>query len=97
MAQATIHIDPKLWESFSQTAAKKRKIPQNLLAEILREYLEGEENLKWWRSVLREYRGRELSDAEAVDLVRKHRRASQLSQNGRKAPRPSNARRIASQ
>lgn len=74
MDYPTVRIDPQLWESFSQIASKRRRKPQTLLNELIREYLEREVDLAWWEETRREYRGRDLSDEEAVDLVHQIRR-----------------------
>lgn len=74
MTPTTVQIDPKLWASLSREATRKRIKPQNLLAEIVRDYLERQEDVRWWKSIQRERAGRALSDTEAAEFVRAHRR-----------------------
>ncbi len=82
-ANPTVVFDAELWASITKAANRRRKKPQSLVEEVMRDYLEREADFAWWRSVQREYRGREMSDAEAVEFVHKLRQEKrQLTNNG---------------
>lgn len=73
-SNSTVAFDPELWASITKEANRRRTKPQNLIAKIVREYLEIESDLAWWRSVQRELPKVALTDEEAVDLVHTIRR-----------------------
>lgn len=74
MTPETVKIDSQLWASLSKEASKQRKHPQNLLAEIIRDYIERTEDQRWWRAIQRQSQGRAVTDAEASEFVRRYRR-----------------------
>lgn len=84
MAQSARVIDPELWALISKAATKRRKKPQNFLKEIVLDYIEREEDLAWWKSIQREYRGRELSEADSAAFVKKYRREKHAASSTRK-------------
>ncbi|GEM_PF-6345659 len=81
-ANSTMVFDPELWAEIAKAASRRRKKPQNFVQQVMREYLEREADLAWWRSIQREYHGPEMSEQEAVDLVHRYRREKRLAQNG---------------
>lgn len=71
----TVMFDPELWTRIIKAANRRRKNPQNLVEDVMRDYLEREADFAWWRLVQREYRGRELNERESAEFVRKIRQA----------------------
>lgn len=73
-SNSIVAFDPALWESITKEATRRRTKPQNLITKIVREYLETEADLAWWRSVQPELPRIEMTDQEAVDFVHAIRR-----------------------
>ncbi len=86
-ANPTVVFEPELWASIAKEAQRRRKKPQNLVVEVMRDYLEREADLAWWRSVQREYRGRAMSDEQAVAFSRKMRQERALFEKMRASVR----------
>ena len=84
MSHESMQIDPHLWDSFSSAAAKQKKKPQTLLTQLIREYLETQEDRALFADMRRELRGRNLSDTEAVLLVKHYRREKRLARSAHK-------------
>lgn len=89
MAQARqetlIPLNTKLWNEFAVAASKQGERPLRLAAQLLREYIEIQEDLALFEEMRHEARGRIKSDAEAVELVRQIRREKKLGTNGNRA------------
>ena len=81
MAHEMPRIDPRLWDAFMHVATQQKKKPQVLLAKLIRDYLQIQEDQVLFAEMRRDLHGREMSDAEAVAFVREHR-------NGKRAIRP---------
>ncbi len=82
----TIQIDPKLWNEFATVAGKQRKSPRNLVARLIRDYLQEQADERLFAEMRRDLRGREMSDEEAVQFVRDYRREKRARRsNGRKS------------
>lgn len=84
MPHESLHIDPRLWDSFSDAATRQKKKPQALLAQLMREYLETQEDKALFADMRHDLRGRTMNDAEAVLLVKRYRREKRLSHSSRK-------------
>jgi hypothetical protein len=62
-----------LWAAFEKQARAERKKPADILAELLREYLETSADIELNESMRREAQKSGLKEADAVRLVREHR------------------------
>lgn len=62
-----------LWAAFENQARAEQKKPAEILAELLREYLETSADVKLNDTMRREARKSGLKEADAVRLVREHR------------------------
>ena len=80
----TIQIDPQLWNAFTSAIAKQRKKPQMILAKLIREYLEIQEDQTLFAGMRHDLRGRTMSDEEIVEFVRQYRREKRVARTGRK-------------
>ncbi|MGQ9626682.1 MAG: hypothetical protein ACUVV0_07230 [Anaerolineae bacterium] len=69
-----IQIDDQLWLAFAAAAQRQRKEPQTLLSELIREYLESEEDETLFEEMRQDLGGLEMGDEEAVAFVHQHRR-----------------------
>lgn len=78
-ANSTVVFDAELWASITREATRRRKKPQKLITEIVREYLEREADLAWWRAIQRGSLGQEMTDEQAVEFVRAYRREKKLA------------------
>jgi hypothetical protein len=74
MSMITVPVDRRLWSSFVTFAKQKRIKPPSLLADLLKEYLETEQDKKLDGEMQRDLRGRELSNRQAVRFVHQRRR-----------------------
>jgi hypothetical protein len=74
-------LDPALWERFEEAARSRRRDPVRLLKEFMRERLEVWEDQKLDRQLKRAARFSGRREAEAVDIVRRHR----VNRNGPRA------------
>ncbi|HEX8564310.1 MAG TPA: hypothetical protein VF648_01485 [Pyrinomonadaceae bacterium] len=62
-----------LWAAFENQARAEQKKPAEILAELLREYLETSADVKLNESMRRDAHKSGLKESEAVRLVREHR------------------------
>jgi hypothetical protein len=62
-----------LWAAFENQARAEQKKPAEILAELLREYLEISADLKLNESMRRDAQKSGLRESDAVRLVREHR------------------------
>lgn len=85
MRDATIQIDPQLWKQFASLATQRRKRPQTLLAQLMRDYLQIESDGALFKEMQHDAQGRALSDAEAVTFVHQHRRAKRQAKVTRRS------------
>jgi len=69
----SVRVDRRLWNWFVTSARQKQVEPQFLLADLLREYLETEEDETLADEMRRDLRGRELSNRQAVRFVHQRR------------------------
>ena len=67
-------IRSELWTNFEKQARKKKKQPSDVLAELLREYLEIAEDVALDEAIARSARRSKYKESDAVKLVRQHRR-----------------------
>jgi hypothetical protein len=84
-------VDSPLWEEFSRAARRRRRNPSHLLMEYMRECLEVWEDQKLDQEIsgdVQAFAQREgLTEADAVDIVRKYRREKQaMPRRERNAP-----------
>lgn len=84
MAHESVQIDPQLWDAFSSAATKQGKKPRTLLARLIRDYLQMQEDQMLFAEMRRDLRGREMTDAEAVDFVHHHRQDKYVSRATRR-------------
>ncbi|MBI4786368.1 MAG: hypothetical protein HY782_04910 [Chloroflexi bacterium] len=84
MTQQTIRIDRQLWDTLTNLAAKKGRNPQALVNQLIREYLQVEEDKALFRDMRRDLRGREMTDSESVEFVHRHRREKRAQLTSRK-------------
>lgn len=68
-------LDSTLWKEFEQQARKEKKAPANVLAKLMREYLEIAEDVKLNAAMSREARRSGSTEADAVRLVKEYRAA----------------------
>ena len=81
----TIKIDPKLWNEFANAASKQRKQPQTILAKLIRNYLEEQQDQHLFAGMRRDLRHRQMSDEQIVAFIRQYRRDKRARRsNGRK-------------
>lgn len=62
-----------LWRDFEQQVRARRKQPAKVLAELVREYLEIQEDIALTEEMRRDARKSGYREADAVKLVREHR------------------------
>ena len=62
-----------LWRDFEQQVRARRKQPAKVLAELVREYLEVQEDIALTEEMRRDARKSGFREADAVKLVREHR------------------------
>jgi hypothetical protein len=77
MSTVSVQVDRRLWSGFVTFARRKQVEPQSLLADLLQEYLEAEEDLALESEMRRDLEGRELSNRQAVRFV--HRQCRQAN------------------
>ncbi|MDQ3754008.1 MAG: hypothetical protein M3371_04680 [Acidobacteriota bacterium] len=70
-------LKTKLWHSFEQQTRARRKQPADVLAELMRDYLETAEDVEFNEAMRRDARKSGLREADAVRLVREYRAAKQ--------------------
>lgn len=66
-----------LWHTFEQQTRARAKQPADVLAELLRAYLETAEDVELNEAMRRDARKSGLREADAVRLVREHRTEKQ--------------------
>lgn len=64
-----------LWQEFERRARRERQQPAQLLARLLREYLEISDDVRLNEEMRRDARRSRLAEADAVRLVKEHRAA----------------------
>ena len=74
MSLISVQVDRRLWNSFAAFAEQKQVKPQSLLANLLQEYMETEEDKALFDEMRRDVQGRELSNRQAVRFVHQQRR-----------------------
>lgn len=74
MSMISVQVDHHLWNWFVASARQRQVEPQILLADLLREYLETEEDKVLDDEMRRDLQGQELSNRQAVSFVHKQRR-----------------------
>jgi hypothetical protein len=62
-----------LWRDFEQQVRARRKQPAKVLAELVREYLEIQEDIALTEEMRRDARKGGFREPDAVKLVREHR------------------------
>ncbi|HEX8396095.1 MAG TPA: hypothetical protein VF644_01515 [Pyrinomonadaceae bacterium] len=62
-----------LWAAFENQALAEQKKPAEIIAELLREYLETSSDVKLNESMRRDAQKSHLKESDAVRLVREHR------------------------
>ncbi|CAG0948082.1 hypothetical protein ANRL1_04909 [Anaerolineae bacterium] len=80
----TIQIDPQLWAAFTSAVAKRRKKPQIILAKLIREYLEIQEDQSLFAGMRHDLHGRTMTDDEIVEFVHQYRREKRSARVVRK-------------
>lgn len=70
-----------LWAAFENQARAEQKKPAEVLAELLREYLETSADMKLNESMRRDAQKSGLKEADAVRLVREHRAEQRKQRN----------------
>jgi predicted transcriptional regulator len=73
MAQS-VQISDEVWQELAQVARKKRRRPQTLVKELIRDYLEVESDQALFEEMKADLGGREMSEEEAVEWVHQVRR-----------------------
>lgn len=68
MAQS-IQISDDIWQELDRIARRKRRQPQTILAQLIRDFLETESDQALFDEMKMSLKGREISDDEAVGLV----------------------------
>ncbi|HZS48709.1 MAG TPA: hypothetical protein VFC63_26795 [Blastocatellia bacterium] len=63
----------QLWQAFEQQARRTRRNPADILAELVRDYLDIAEDVKLTNEMRRDAQKSGLKAADAVKLVRRHR------------------------
>lgn len=63
----------ELWQAFERRARRERKQPANLLASLLREYLEITDGVRLNEEMRLDARRSRYTEADAVRLVKEHR------------------------
>lgn len=66
-------IQSDLWREFEQQVRSKRKRPAKVLEELLREYLEIQEDIALTEAMRRDARKSGYKEADAVKIVREYR------------------------
>jgi hypothetical protein len=66
-------IRSELWASFEKQARKRKKQPSDVLAEILREYLQIAEDVALNGAIARDARKSGYKETDAVKIVREYR------------------------
>ena len=84
MSNESMPIDPRLWDSFSSVAVKQKKKPRTLLTQLIRDYLETQEDQALFAAMRRDLRGRAIDDTSSVEMVKRYRREKRPSRAGRK-------------
>ena len=74
MSLISVQLDRHLWSSFTTFARQKQVKPQSLLADLLQEYIETEEDKALFDEMRRDVQGRELSNRQAMRYVHQLRR-----------------------
>lgn len=70
-------LKTELWHDFEQQTRARRKQPADVLADLVRDYLETEEDVALNEAMRRDARKSDLQEADAVRLVREHRAEKQ--------------------
>lgn len=65
----------ELWQAFERRARRERKQPANLLARLLREYLEITDDVRLNEEMRLDAQRSRYTEADAVRLVKEHRAA----------------------
>ncbi len=87
-AQETlIPMQTNLWNEFAETVSKQGKRPMRVAAQLLREYIEIQQDLALFDAMRRDVKVHLRSDAEAVAFVHKMRREKRLASNGKRPRR----------
>lgn len=66
-------LDSSPWEQFKEAARKRRRNPEKLLADFMREYLETLEDQKLDEEIKEAVRASGYHEDDAVNIVRRHR------------------------
>jgi hypothetical protein len=66
-------LKTELWQHFQQQARAARRKPADMLAELLREYLETANDVALNEAMRRDAQNGGYTQADAVRLVRRHR------------------------
>ena len=74
MSLISVQVDRHLWSSFAAFARQKQVKPQSLLANLLQEYMETEEDKALFDEMRCDAQGRELNNRQAVRFVHQQRR-----------------------
>ncbi len=74
MQYTPVPFEVGLWESFTKEATKQGKRPARVAAQLLREYIEIQQDIALFEEMRQSARGRFKSDEEAVEFVKQYRR-----------------------
>ncbi|MGI9064905.1 MAG: hypothetical protein ACR2HX_00650 [Pyrinomonadaceae bacterium] len=67
-------IRSELWTNFQKQARKQKKQPSDVLANLLREYLEIAEDVALDETIASSARRSKYKESDAVKIVRRHRK-----------------------
>lgn len=84
MKRELVTIDSQLWNTFTEAVLKQGKQPQRVLAKLIRDYLEVQEDHALYSEMRKAVRPRQIDDTEAVALVHRYRREKQSTRSQHK-------------